>query len=132
VDPGNQAMAKLLLASPLSPSGLIGTARGWASKRGSLLIGTTTQRSITAVAASGAITITGLALASPMLRLRAQRSILPRSAIETLEHSRPHGSPIGDGVVEIGPLDLSPAPRRGSGKRAVGLPPDGRMKNVLR
>jgi len=45
-----------------------------------------------------------------MLRLRAQRSILPRSAIETLEHSRPHGGPIGDGVVEIGPLDLSPAP----------------------
>jgi hypothetical protein len=31
------------------------------------------QPGITAVAASGAITITGLALASPMLRLRAQR-----------------------------------------------------------
>jgi len=66
-------MAKLFLSNPVPCPGLSGTARGWSFRRRSLLIGTTTQRSSSWVAASGAITITDLALASPRLRLRAQR-----------------------------------------------------------
>jgi len=96
---GKQAVAKLLLSSPLPWRGLIGT---------------TTPRSTSSVATSAAMTITGLVLAIAHAAVAGQAVRSARAQPSNpCSTARPHRRPIGDGVVGIATLEL--------GQLAIGL-----------